>query len=286
MSKKNLFFFLVILFALSLFSAKAFLASRESKKPKTTPIKTPEISVTIIEGWQISDLAEDLEQKGVINSATLYKTLKAINTDSYPLLLSKPAKASLEGYIFPDTYRVYKPKNLTDEKFAGDLLKKALENFQDKFTTEMAARAKTQGYTVYQILTLASIIEKETGRNVVTPEQKQALQDERQNVASVFYNRMKAGMPLESDATINYATGKNNPTPTQAELKTVSAYNTYLNKGLPPGPICNPSLSSLMAALYPNQTGYYFFLHKQPSGEPVFSKTFEEHVGNKFKYLK
>ncbi|MCL5774971.1 MAG: endolytic transglycosylase MltG [Patescibacteria group bacterium] len=286
MSKKNLFFFLVILFALSLFSAKAFLASRESKKPKTTPIKTPEISVTIIEGWQISDLAEDLEQKGVINSATLYKTLKAINTDSYPLLSSKPAKASLEGYIFPDTYRVYKPKNQTDEKFARDLLKKALENFQDKFTTEMAARAKTQGYTVYQILTLASIIEKETGRNVVTPEQKQALQDERQNVASVFYNRMKAGMPLESDATINYATGKNNPTPTQAELKTVSAYNTYLNKGLPPGPICNPSLSSLMAALYPNQTGYYFFLHKQPSGEPVFSKTFEEHVGNKFKYLK
>lgn len=286
MSKKNLFFFLIVLFALSLFSAKAFLASRGSKKAQTIPVKIPEISVTIIEGWQISDLAEDLGRKGIINSATLYKALKTVDADNYPLLSTKPAKASLEGYIFPDTYRVYKPKNLTDEKFAGDLLGKALENFQDKFTPEMAARAKIQGYAVYQILTLASIIEKETGRNVVTPEQKQALQEERQNVASVFYNRIKAGMPLESDATVNYATGKNNPTPTQAELKTVSAYNTYLNKGLPPGPICNPSLSSLMAALYPNQTGYYFFLHKQPSGEPVFSKTFEEHVSNKFKYLK
>ena len=286
MAKKILFFLLVFMLALGLFSAKAFLASRETKKPKTAPVKIPEINVTIIEGWQISDLAEDLQNKNLVSSATFYKALKTINTSDYPLLAAKPAKASLEGYIFPDTYRVYKPKNLADENFAQDLIKKTLDNFQAKFTPEMAARAKSLGLSVYQVLTLASIIEKETGRNVVTPEQKQALLDERKNVASVFYNRMKAGMPLESDATINYVTGKNNPMPTDVELKTASPYNTYTNKGLPPGPICNPSLSSLVAALYPNQTGYYFFLHKQPSGEPVFSKTFEEHVSNKFKYLK
>jgi UPF0755 protein len=93
-------------------------------------------------------------------------------------------------------------------------------------------------------------------------------------------------MALQSDATVNYATGKNLPSPTLADLEVNSPYNTYKHRGLPPGPISNPSLSSLMAAIYPAETDYLYFLHKQPSGEPVYSKTFEEHVANKLKYLK
>jgi UPF0755 protein len=93
-------------------------------------------------------------------------------------------------------------------------------------------------------------------------------------------------MALQSDATVNYVTNKNNPTPTLEDLDTESLYNTYKYRGLPPGPIASPSLSSLLAALYPTDSEYFYFLHKQPSGEPVYSKTFEEHTQNKFKYLK
>ena len=286
MLKKSLIFLLVFFIALCLFSAKAFLTSQKKTAPKTPAAKLQEINITIIEGWRMADLAGALESKGIIQAATFLKAAQDVNLAHYDLLASRPAKASLEGYIFPDTYRLFKPQNLADEAFGQELIKKALDNFEQKFSQEMVAQAKRKNLTLHQIITLASIIEKETGRNAVTEEQKSALDLERKNVASIFYNRLKAGMPLESDATVNYTTGKNNPTPTQAELDTASPYNTYLNKGLPPGPICNPSLSSVLAALYPAQTDYYFFLHKQPSGEPVFSKTFEEHVKNKFKYLK
>ena len=286
MLKKGFIFLLVFFIALCLFSAKAFLTNQKKTTSKTPAAKVQEINITIIEGWRITDLAGALESKGIIKASTFLKAAQDVSLANYDLLASRPAKASLEGYVFPDTYRMFKPQNLTDEIFGQDLIKKALDNFEQKFTQEMIAQAKRKNFTLHQIITLASVIEKETGRNAVTEEQKSALDLERKNVASIFYNRLKAGMPLESDATVNYTTGKNNPTPTQAELDTISPYNTYLNKGLPPGPICNPSLSSIMTALYPAQTDYYFFLHIQPSGEPIFSKTFEEHVKNKFKYLK
>lgn len=286
MAKKTLFLTILFVFALSLFGAKAFLSSLNRQPRPATQAKAEEVSVTIIEGWSLNDLGNYLENKGLLQAATFRQAATSFNATGYGLLADKPAKASLEGYVFPDTYRLFKPKNSSDEAFAAELIKKALNNFTEKFTPEMQAQAKKDNMSVFQILTLASIIEKETGRNAITPQQKQALDTERKNVASVFYNRLQAGMPLESDATINYITKKNNPTPTDAELATLSPYNTYLNKGLPPGPICNPSLSSILAALYPAQTDFFFFLHKQPSGEPVFSKTFQEHIDNKNKYLK
>lgn len=286
MLKKSFLFVFLFFFALSLFSAKAFFTAKKRTASKPVQTARQETNITIIEGWRIADLAGYLENKGLVNAQTFLKSAKNFNAAGYDLLASRPGKASLEGYIFPDTYRLFKPETATDENFGAELIKKALDNLELKFTPQMVAQAKTHNLSIHQIITLASIIEKETGRNAVTEEQKTALDLERKNVASIFYNRLKIGMALESDATINYATGKSNPTPTQDDLDANSPYNTYKNRGLPPGPICNPSLSSILAALYPAQTDYYFFLHKQPSGEPVFSKTFEEHVKNKFKYLK
>ncbi|MCX6796968.1 MAG: endolytic transglycosylase MltG [Candidatus Doudnabacteria bacterium] len=181
---------------------------------------------------------------------------------------------------------MFKPKADFSNKAGEELIKKALDNFCKKITPDMLSDIKARDLTLFDIITLASIIEKETGRNAITPQQKQMLDEERKIIAGIFYNRLNIGMALESDATINYITGRNNPSPTQEDLSVNSPYNTYKNKGLPPGPISNPSLSSIMAAIYPAQTDYFYFLHKQPSGEAVFSKTFEEHVKNKFKYLK
>ena len=92
-------------------------------------------------------------------------------------------------------------------------------------------------------------------------------------------------MPLQSDATVNFATQKNQPSPSQADTEVDSPYNTYKYKGLPPGPICNPSLNSIMAALYPTDTDYMYFLHNQKTGQAIFAKTYEEHLKNKQKYL-
>ena len=102
--------------------------------------------------------------------------------------------------------------------------------------------------------------------------------------ADLFYRRLEIGMALQSDATVNYATGKSERQPSYEDLQTVSAYNTYLNTGLPPGPICNPSIESIKAAIYPVENEYYYYLHPE-DGETVWSVTAEEHAENKAKYL-
>ena len=286
MRKKVLLSTLLFFFVLSLFSTKAFLSWKQTKNLNALKIKAPEVKITIIEGWSINDIADSLENKGYIKRPLFKSALGTIDISKYPLLQSLPKNSSLEGYLFPDTYSVYEPKKEAPETFAKELAQKALTNFENKFTSEMEKQAKALKLSVHNVVTLASIIEKETGRNSISDEQKQKLDEERKIISGIFHNRLTTGMALESDATINYVTGKNNPTPTLNELAANSPYNTYKNKGLPPGPICNPSLSSLMAALYPNKTDYFYFLHKQPSGEAVYSKTYEEHLSNKYKYLK
>ena len=123
-------------------------------------------------------------------------------------------------------------------------------------------------------------MEKESGGKG-SPSQNISLDQERKMIASVFYNRLMIGKALESDATVNYATGKSSPGASSEDLQVNSPYNTYKYPGLPPGPICNPSLGSIQAVLAPIKTDYYYFLHHQPSGEVDFSKTFEEHRAKK-----
>ena len=171
----------------------------------------------------------------------------------------------LDGYLFPDTYEFYNASS--EEVVIGKLLKRFNQVFLDSY----AQKAKELGYTVDEILIIASMIEKEAGS-----------QSDFFDISSVFNNRLKAPAKypyLESDATVVYAihhdTG-NRITPTDQDMVYESPYNTYTNKGLPPGPIANPSASAIRAALYPSDTGYYFFF-SESTYITHYSKTYEEH---------
>ncbi len=274
----------------SFFVYKKYTAQRAQRISELQK-KAEDVKVTLIEGWKVSEIGDALEKQGLGKSADFVSAAKNNVPENDPII-KIPKGQSLEGYLFPDTYRF--AKTSTQEM----IIKKMLKNFSDRVDTLHAEPGSNgryiikgfenldiggqKGLTFHQVVTLASIIEKESGAGGSANGQP----SERKIIAGIFYNRLKIGQALESDATVNYVSGKDNPTPTNQELQINSPYNTYRNPGLPPGPICNPSLSSIEAALNPALTEYYYFLHKQPSGEAVFSKTFEEHVKNKFQYLK
>ncbi len=265
--------------------------NREAARKAALQQRAEEVSVTMIEGWTVDEVAEAMEKAGLISQKDFLRAAEKFDYQSYPLI-NKPAKTDLEGYLFPDTYRFAKDSS------AETILDKILNNFTNRLNTLGVTAAKDSfiipgyenitvpggdgkpGMSLYDIITLASIIEKESGGKGSTTGNL-SLQEERGLVAGVFYNRLAIGQALESDATINYITGKNNPAPSAQDLSANSPYNTYKYPGLPPGPICNPSLGSIRAALQPTKSDYYYFLHKQPSGKVDFSKTFEEHVREK-----
>jgi UPF0755 protein len=166
----------------------------------------------------------------------------------------------LEGYLFGDTYEV------TAHAGADDVVAAMLERFFEVMGPEEFARARELGRPLQEIVTLASIVEREARRT-----------EERPLVASVFYNRLGRGMRLESCATVIYALGRDVRRLTVQDLKVDSAYNTYIHAGLPPGPICSPGRESLMAALYPAGTGYLFFV-SNGDGSHTFSKTLSGHL--------
>lgn len=229
--------------------------------------------IKIIEGWQAKEIGAYLAEKGIVSQEDFSA---AVNTQDsrilipnkvYEFLRDKPSTAGLEGYLFPDTYRIYK-----DSK-AKDIIEKMLDNFDKKFSSDFREEIASQDKTIYEIVTLASILEKEVRTD-----------SDRKIAAGIFYDRLTQGIPLESDATVNYVTGKNVLQPSLGDINIESPYNTYLNKGLPPGPICNPGFSAIKAAIYPQDSEYFYFLTK-PDGSTVFSKTYEEHLANKRKYL-
>jgi UPF0755 protein len=183
-----------------------------------------------------------------------------------------PPGASLEGFLFPDTYR------LPQGAVAGDLVQRMLANFEDRVTVQMRADAAARGLTLFQVVTLASIVEREA-----------AIPDERPVIASVYLNRLAIGMNLQADPTVQYAMGYQpdagqwwNLALTQDDYHAVdSPYNTYLYLGLPPGPIANPGLDAIEAAIYPAETDYlYLRAACDGSGRHNFAVTFEEHVAN------
>ncbi len=237
--------------------------------------KAQETKITLIEGWTLNDITEYLDKSGLVSKADFSTALKNFNTSNYPLINTKPKTAGLEGFLFPDTYLVAKDLAI-QESLSNIIIKKLLKNFEIKFTPEMVAQAGMKKMSIFEIITLASIVEKESGRN----------QEDRLLIAGVFYNRLKAGVALQSDATVNYITNKKTPSISLADTELDSPYNTYKYKGLPPGPISNPGLNSVMAALYPKETDYFYFLTNPENNRAIFSKTFEEHIQNKQKYLR
>ena len=229
---------------------------------------TKEITLTFIEGWNNKDIAKYLAEKGIAQPNDFYEVVqkKADWWDDYDFLLSKPRNLDLEGYLFPDTYRIFRDASIKD------VVQRTLNNFDQKLTPELRNEIERQGKTIHDIITLASILEKEVSTD-----------QDRQMVADIFYKRIEAGIALQADSTVNYATGKSVSRATAEDLKIDSPYNTYKYKGLPPGPISNPGISAIRAAIYPSRNSYWYFL-TTPEGKVIYSKTFEEHKAAKAKY--
>lgn len=225
-------------------------------------------SITLIEGWTRQMMADYLDKKSL--SGAEFMTLSSSKADwqaEYTFLSDAPSSASLEGYIFPDTYYIDSNKGIEN------LIVKSLNNFDQKLTSDIRQEIDNQGKTIFEVLTLASIIEREVPK----------LEDKKK-VAGIFLKRLDASIGLQSDATINYITGKGLAQPSYNDLEIDSPYNTYKYRGLPPGPISNPGIDSIVAVVYPDTNPYYYFLTTE-EGEVIYSKTYEEHLANKAKYL-
>lgn len=166
---------------------------------------------------------------------------------------------TLEGYLFPDTY--YLPKGITLENIA----KRMVQRYKDVFSEELRERAEELGLTEHQVVTLASIVEKEA-----------KVPAERKRISAVYHNRLKKGMKLQADPTAVYGTKAWITKVTKNDLKRKSPYNTYLHKGLPPGPIANPGQGAILAALYPENVDYLFFV-AQGDGSHYFSTEYGSH---------
>lgn len=237
-------------------------------------------NVTIIEGWNNRQIGKYLVNRDIIKSETEFNKVLSDGGFDFEFKIFGE-KFDYEGFLFPDTY------TLSKENHLSDLVSKMLNNFENKITTQMVDDSAKTGYDFGEVLTLASIIEKEVGRNKenLTDEDLEIMQHERELVASVFYNRLEIGMALESDATVNYVTGKSDRSVSIEDTKIKSPYNTYMNRGLPPGPIGNPGLNSIKAAIYPTKSDYLFFLNA-PDGTAYFAKTLSEHNENRSKYLR
>ncbi len=229
----------------------------------------PGVKITFPEGFTAQMMAQRLTAAGFPGDAFL-----TIVTQPFPkwkerfsFLSILPQGASLEGFLFPDTY-VF-PTQATGELIVNELLK----TFEKKAWPLFQKYEAVTTLKPYESLILASIIEEE-GKNG----------EERRIISDIFLKRLRINQPLQSDATVNYALGTNKMQPTIADTETNSPYNTYRNAGLPPTPIANPGIESITAALNPTPNEYYYFLNNLKTGETVFSKTFEEHVANRAKH--
>jgi UPF0755 protein len=233
---------------------------------------TPEeVDFHILPGWRVEEIAAALPTSGL--SITPEEFIKAANTPPSGIPIRQPAPeiTSMEGFYFPDAYLFKRDISL------NQMLIKILENFDKHLTSEVQQGFKNQGLTLYQGVTLASIVQREA-----------IFEEEQPIIASVFVNRLAIGMKLDSDPTVQYALGYDsakkswwtNPL-TLSDLKIVSLYNTYLNTGVPPGPISNPGSSALQAVAFPAKTPYYYFRSRcDGSGKHSFAITYEEHVQN------
>ncbi|MFH0852666.1 MAG: endolytic transglycosylase MltG [bacterium] len=227
------------------------------------------IWVTTPEGFTSKQIEGRLAESGLFSANGLVSVGLDDFRAEYESLKDLPAKASLEGFLFPDTYKFEK------DAAQDEILDKMLSNFESKLTGKMRSDIASQGRTIFEIVIMASILEKEVKTGV-----------DRKIASGIFWQRLADKYPLQSDATLSYIFDDNYTRHTIEQTKVDSPYNTYKYIGLPPGPINNPGLDAIEAAIYPQKTDYYFFITKPDTGEAVFAKTLEEHNLNKAKFLK
>jgi UPF0755 protein len=210
---------------------------------------------TIPEGYNLKEIAKLLGEKGLVSPDSFLKKCLSPDAASRQGLEG----TTLEGYLFPDTYEY------TRETKEDQIIAMMVKNFKRHFDATMTQKARESGMNVYQIITLASMIEKETGK-----------EEERPLISGVFRNRLKAGMPLATDPSVIYGIPNFDGNLRKADLERDGPYNTYLRPGLPPTPIANPGLKSIQAALNPAPTDYLYFVSRN-DGSHQFSRTVEEH---------
>lgn len=236
--------------------------------PKTVETK----KLTFPEGWTVDQTVERLEKYGICDRKAFYENMQTVNFNEYSFIKSLPDAnqrfRKLEGYLYPDTYEFYVEENETHA------IRRFLDNFQEKFNSKYEARAKELGMTVDEIVTIASVIQKEA-----------ANKEQMGLISSVIHNRLKKSMKLECDSTGAYVDRYIKPNVSDGEyLAYRNRYYTYLCSGLPAGPICNPGADAIEAALYPEKTNYLYFYHDK-NGKIYMAKTLEEHNANQIKAL-
>ena len=217
--------------------------------------KVIQYSVLIPEGLTVVQIGKILSDAGIVEPAGL---ARLVSDAGFVKSLGVEAP-TLEGYLFPDTY--YFPRRAKAE----DIIKTMVSRFRQVYTPELQTRAAALRMTERQVLTLASIIEKETGQDA-----------ERPVISAVFHNRLRVGLPLQSDPTVIYDLPNFSGNLTRSDLERLTPSNTYLNPGLPPGPIANPGVKSILAALHPAPVKYLYFVSRN-DGTHQFSTTLEEH---------
>jgi len=231
--------------------------------------ESEDVAVTIPEGFMLAQIEDRIIATFAISESD-WRAVSGVGSSlsSHPFITSssKPSGVDMEGYFFPDTYRFFVSAT------AEDIGTRLLDEMQAR--VEEAGIVVPEGWTMHEVLTLASIIERE----VPNPEDMAMISD-------IFLKRLDIGMMLQSDATVNYITGDNNPTPTLDDLAVESLYNTYQHVGLPPGPIASPGIEAIKAVVNPMPNPYYFYL-TSPEGEVIYAENHDQHVQNKAIYLR
>ena len=226
---------------------------------------------TVLEGWRAEQIARRLEELGLVKADEFLRLVRAPREAGLPV--PDPDAATLEGYLFPDTYEVER------DATAADVIRTMIRQFERRYGEQARAAAARRGLTLTQVVTLASIVEREA-----------AHAGERPLIAGVYSNRLSAGMRLEADPTVQFAVATRDlgaaadygfwkQELTMDDLRVDSPYNTYLVGGLPPTPICNPGLDALQAATTPAETPFLFFVARG-DGSHAFAATAEEHLAN------
>lgn len=238
-----------------------------------TDSNSSKIPFRILEGWRMEEIAAAIDQNGLFGfSGDDFLAVVSEGSDvpaAFAAYVDLPAGASLEGFLYPDTYIL--PPSVTPLELRDTLL----DTFRQRVTVPLVNDALAQDITVFEVVTLASIAEREAVHD-----------DEFPLITSVYRNRLAIGMNLGADPTVQYALNNTRGTwwaqITRADYTgVISPYNTYLNEGLPPGPIANPGIASIEAAIYPPETPYYFFRAEcNRSGYHEFAETYEEHLRN------
>ncbi len=233
--------------------------------------ETNAIKITIPEGFNLRQIDTRLAKVELISQEERFVDFCLKNS---VFSVAGLKLEGLEGFLFPDTYYIGRQVEINDDAQNEKIVRMMLDNFDKKLTQELREEIKIQNKTIFEIITMASLIEKEV----------RGFKD-KEIVSGILWKRLKIGMPLQVDATVAYITGKNTVKISRKELQIDSPYNTYKYRGLPKGPICNPGIESIITAIHPIDNPYWYYL-STPEGETIFSETLDEHNIAKVKYLK